>query len=101
MGPFVYLYASFEITVLALDESVDVDVPDGNGSSALREQAAAENLALEVEHWDSLQEEIAIAGEEGSRINLFTDGSSQSGCCPSDVLLPQGVSTSDSYMMLV
>ena len=84
------------MTVVALDESVDDDVPDGNDSSALREQAAAENLALEVEHWDSLQKEIAIAGEDGSRNNSLADGSSQSGCCHSDAFLPRGISTSDS-----
>ena len=41
--------------VFATDVSVDVDVPDGNDSSALREHAAVENAALEALHWFSLQ----------------------------------------------
>ena len=51
---------SFEMTVFATDVSVDVDVPDGNDSSALRERAAVENAALEALHWFSLQEKLQL-----------------------------------------
>ena len=62
---------SFEMTVFATDVSVDVDVPDGNDSSALREHAAGEDTALEALHWLSLQEEVAITEGAVSRNNLF------------------------------
>ena len=51
---------SFEMTVFATDASVDVDVPEGNDSSALKEHAAVENAALEALHWFSLQEKLQL-----------------------------------------
>ena len=69
---------SFEMTVFATDVSVDVDVPDGNDSSALRERAAVENAALEALHWFSLQEEIAITEGAVSRNSLFAGTTSGS-----------------------
>ena len=97
---------SFEMTVLATDVSVDADVPDGNDSFALREQAAAENAELEVLHWESLQDEIAIAEGAGSRNNLFAGASVRSGSSASDAdflqVLPitesaHDVSVTDGY----
>ena len=69
---------SFEMTVFATDVSVDVDVPDGNDSSALREHAAGEDTALEALHWLSLQEEVAITEGAVSRNNLFAGTTSGS-----------------------
>ena len=84
------------MTVFAPDVSVDADVPEGNDSSALREQAAAENAALEVLHWESLQEEIAIAEDAGSRNNLFAGASAGSGGFASDADFLQVLPISDS-----
>ena len=69
---------SFEMTVFATDASVDVDVPDGIDSSALREHAAGEDTALEALHWLSLQEEVAITEGAVSRNNLFAGTTSGS-----------------------
>ena len=69
---------SFEMTVFATDASVDVDVPEGNDSSALKEHAAVENAALEALHWFSLQEEIAITEGAVSRNSLFAGTTSGS-----------------------
>ena len=64
--------------VFATDVSVDVDLPDGIDSSALREHAAGEDTALEALHWLSLQEEVAITEGAVSRNNLFAGTTSGS-----------------------
>ena len=87
---------SFEMTVVALDDALDADVPDGHDSSALRELAAAENAALEATHWDSLQQEIAIADDAFSGNNLFAGVSSESGGFASHAECPHVLPVTDS-----
>ena len=89
---------SFEMTDPAGEDGFGADLPGGSDSSELRRLAAEENAALMLEHWNSLQQETAFAGEtEGKTdLDLFA-------CPPSETELGQvnadgrhGFSASDS-----